>query len=210
LLLVGISGTCSSQSLVCPEHALGVKGGVTLSFMRFDPAVSLGSMPVGASVGLQYRMILEKYFGLWIELNYQQRGFQIAEDNQRRQWDYIELPILAHFTFGKKMFRFYFNLGPEISVMVKDYGGALEQYPVANRFDYGLTGGIGFELNTRAGIYTLGGRYSFGMGNVFKNDRDPFYVSGNQTIEVTFGWMWKFKHHDRINNTSNKQKIELL
>jgi len=147
-------------------------------------------MPLGASAGIQYRMILEKYFGLWLELNYRQQGFTNS-DNLRRQWDYIELPMLAHFTFGKKMFRFYFNLGPEISYMIKDYGGALSEYPVANRFDYGLTGGIGFELNTIAGIYTIGGRYTFGMGNVFASDRNPFLTSGNQTIEVTFGWMWK-------------------
>lgn len=194
LLFTCFYGQCRSQSLVCPEHALGVKGGITLSFMRFEPSVSLGAMPIGVSAGLQYRMILEKYFGLWVELNYQQRGFQIAEGNQRRQLDYVELPLLAHFTFGKKMFRFYFNLGPEISYMVKDYGGALSEYPVEHRFDYGLTGGIGFELNTRAGIYTIGGRYSFGMGDVFNNDRKPLYLSGNQNIEVTFGWMWKFRH----------------
>lgn len=160
--------------------------------MRFDPYVSMGNMPIGASVGLQYRMILEKYFGLWVELNYQQRGFTTS-DNLRRQWDYLELPLLAHFTFGRKMFRFYFNLGPEISYMVKDWGGAMEEYPVGNRFDYGLTGGLGFELNTRAGIYTLGGRYTFGMGNVFTSDRANYVTSGNQTIEVTFGWMWKFR-----------------
>ena len=195
LLMVGLSAKSWSQSLVCPEHALGVKGGITLSFMRFNPTIQTGTMPIGASAGIQYRMILERYFGLWLELNYQQRGFTNTE-NLRRQWDYIELPMLAHFTFGKKMFRFYFNLGPEISYMVKDYGGALEEYPVANKFDYGLTGGLGFELNTRAGIYTLGGRYSFGMGNVFKNDRNPFITSGNQTIEVTFGWMWKLGKHN--------------
>lgn len=150
----------------------------------------MGTLPIGVSAGLQYRMILERYFGLWVELNYQQRGFTTS-DNQRRQWDYIELPLLAHFTFGKKMFRFYFNLGPEISYLIKDYGGALNNLPVGNRFDYGLTGGIGFELNTRAGIYTLGGRYTFGMGNVFKSDHANYVTSGNQTIEVTFGWMWK-------------------
>jgi len=192
LLTASLAGLCRGQSLVCPEHALGVKGGITLSFMRFDPYVSMGNMPIGASVGLQYRMILEKYFGLWVELNYQQRGFTTS-DNLRRQWDYLELPLLAHFTFGRKMFRFYFNLGPEISYMVKDWGGAMEEYPVGNRFDYGLTGGLGFELNTRAGIYTLGGRYTFGMGNVFTSDRANYVTSGNQTIEVTFGWMWKFR-----------------
>ena len=167
-----------------------MKGGVALPFMRFDPSISLGTMPVGATAGLQYRMILEKYFGLWVELNYQQRGF-CTSDNVRRQFDYIELPLLAHFTFGKRMFRFYFNLGPEIAVMVKDYGGALPEYPVSSRFDYGLTGGVGFELDTKAGIYSLGGRYVFGMGNVFASDRNPLITSGNQVIEVTLGWMWK-------------------
>lgn len=190
LLIVCLSGTSISQSLVCPEHALGAKGGITLSFVRFEPSLHMGTLPIGVSAGLQYRMILERYFGLWVELNYQQRGFTTS-DNQRRQWDYIELPLLAHFTFGKKMFRFYFNLGPEISYLIKDYGGALNNLPVGNRFDYGLTGGIGFELNTRAGIYTLGGRYTFGMGNVFKSDHANYVTSGNQTIEVTFGWMWK-------------------
>lgn len=210
MLITGIYGSCQSQSLICPEHALGVKGGVTFSFMHFNPEVKLGTMPIGASAGLQYRMILEKYFGLWVELNYQQRGFQLKEVNEGRQWDYIELPFLAHFTFGKKMFRFYFNIGPEISFMICDNGTAFRDYPVANRFDYGLTGGLGVELNTKAGIYTIGGRYTYCLGNVFKNDRNPFYVSNNQSVEVTLGWMWKFRNRRENNKHANNNKTEVL
>lgn len=205
LLSVLVAAGAFGQSLTPPEYALGVKGGLTWSFLRSDPSISQPKMPMGVNAGIQYRMILERYFGLWIEVNYEQRGFQDRIDglDYRRQMDYIEMPFLAHFTFGKKMFRFYFNLGPSIAVMIRDVensgsGALTHQLPVAHRFDYGLTGGVGFELNTVAGIYTIGGRYNFGMGNIFERQRVNGYVlSSNQNISVSFGWMWKFKNKQK-------------
>ena len=34
--------------------------------------------------------------------------------------------------------------------------------PVSNWFDYGISGGIGFEFNTKYGIYIIDGRFDFG------------------------------------------------
>lgn len=198
LLVVLSGGVLCGQSLELPEHALGIKGGTTWSWMRFDPSVSQPAMPLGVNAGIQYRMILEKYFGLWLELNYEQRGFRT--EGIKREMDYIELPMLAHFTFGKKMFRFYFNLGPSVGVMLKDHGltgGETPEHtlPVKNKFDWGLTGGVGFELNTIAGIYTVGARYNFGFGNVFDvMRRDGYIVSSNQNISLSLGWMWKIRN----------------
>lgn len=199
ILLIALSGiSLHGQSLELPEYALGIKGGTTWSWMRFDPSVSQPAMPLGINAGIQYRMILEKYFGLWLELNYEQRGFRT--NGIKREMDYIELPMLAHFTFGKKMFRFYFNLGPSIGVMLKDHGstgGEAPEHilPVKSKFDWGLTGGVGFELNTIAGIYTIGARYNFGFGNVFDvMRRNGYIVSSNQNISLSLGWMWKIRN----------------
>lgn len=191
------------HTLILPEHALGVRGGVTLSSMTFEPnsSVTQPTWPIGMNLGLQYRMILEKYFGLWVELNYDQRGFTTTVDgeNLTRRFDYIELPVLAHFTFGKRLFRFHFDLGPNIGYMIYDSGvkecSAPEHYlEVKNRFDWGVTGGVGVEFNTaNAGIYTINARYNFGFGRVFARDYDTYITSGNQGIVINVGWMWKFK-----------------
>lgn len=202
LLSLGLAAV-SAQTLILPEHALGFRGGITLSTAMFTPSVTRGTMPVGMYFGLDYRLIAEKYFGLHIELGYDQRGFSTRDSDGhafRRRMDYLDLPLMAHFTFGRRMFRFYFELGPEISVMLYDRkAGEATTLPEqslnpARRFDWGLTGGIGIEFNTRAGIYTLAGRYSYGFGNIFADRTGSnFTQSSNQNIRITIGWMWKFK-----------------
>lgn len=199
LLLLALGTALRAQTLVLPEHAVGVEGGVTLSWLQSSPSISQPSPPVGAHIGLQYRFIAEKYFGLHLQLNYDQRGFRDRRDDGtsiRRQMDYIELPMMAHFTFGRRVFRFYFELGPTIAVLVHDYGRHEDELPqhalnVAHHFDWGLTGGLGIEFNTRAGIYTLAGRYSYGFGNIFRERRTEFIQSSNQNVAITVGFMWK-------------------
>ena len=117
------------------------------------------------------RMVSEKFFGIKLELNYAQRGFN--DKDGHRQFDYIELPFMSHITFGQKLFRFFIDLGPEVSYLIKDYpitsNSLQHSSTIKNKFDYGLVGGLGFEFNTKYGIYTVDARYNFGLNNIFGN-----------------------------------------
>ena len=187
---------CSKLKAQYPEYAIGVRGGTTWSMALFNPSIAQPSLPLTYHGGAQFRMISEKYFGIKIELNYNQRGFQDNEGH--RQLDYIELPFMTHITFGQKLFRFFIDLGPEISYLIKDNpissNNIQHTTPIKNKFDYGLVGGLGFEFNTKYGIYTVDARYNFGLNNIFGNSASEYFkASTNQNITLSLAYLFTIK-----------------
>ncbi len=176
-----------------PEYAIGVRGGTSWSFAMFNPSIPQATLPLTFHAGTQFRMISEKYFGIKLELNYTQKGFKDSEGH--RKLDYIELPFMTHITFGQKLFRFFIDLGPEISYLIKDtpiYSNSLQHTtPIKNKFDYGLVGGLGFEFNTKYGIYTIDTRYHFGLNNIFGNSATEYFkTSTNQNITLSLTYLF--------------------
>lgn len=180
-----------------PEIAFGTRQGADLSFVWFYPEVNTKMME-GYVGGFTSRFIFEKYFGLQVELNYMQRGWREDYENfkYQRRLHYAELPFMTHIFFGNKTFRWFFNAG---LVLGYNFGEnktfseiskprAEHNLLVSNRFDYGICGGTGFEIHTRAGIYQLDGRYNFGLGDIFPNRMsDDFSRSSNQNISICLG-----------------------
>ncbi|MDR2954066.1 MAG: PorT family protein [Prevotella sp.] len=118
--------------------------------------------------------------------------------------NYLELPVLTHIYFGRKV-RFIFNLGPKIGFLLgesekmnKELEDALAsgKFPVSNpsyqyyhkaerKIDYGIIGGVGLELRTGIGNFTLEGRYTFGLGDIYNNSKaDYFTRSANRVISA--------------------------
>jgi hypothetical protein len=179
-----------------PEYGVGVRGGTTWSFMMLNPSVAQPSMPLTFHTGAQFRMISERYFGIKVELNYAQRGFK--DKNGHRRLDYVELPFMTHITFGQKLFRFFVDLGPEVSYVLQDNSieSNTPQHSTAikNRFDYGLVGGLGFEFNTKYRIYTIDARYHFGLNNVFGNSAAEYFKSSTcQNITLSLAYLFPIK-----------------
>ncbi len=128
-------------------------------------------------------------------------------DTYERQVDYLQLPLLARMGWGREYrgLMFYFLAGPQLNYAFADrevYGstwtltaagqpdrpnGVTQQYGLSidHKLDYGITAGIGLELNTRHGHFMLEGRYYYGLGDIFKNSKkDPFERSANSTIVI--------------------------
>ncbi len=191
-----VSGISAQRLLAEPTHYVGVKGGASISFVSFVPTVSQ-SMRYSYVGGFAYRFVSEKYFGIQLEANYAERGWKESNSDYERRLGYIEIPFLSHITFGRKFFKWYFHLGPSISFLVKE-GGILESsvYPqqtmgVKSKVDYSIMGGTGFEFHTSAGVWSLEGRYSFGLGDMFSNKAgEAFKASSNQNIYVSLSWMF--------------------
>ena len=101
--------------------ALGFKGGVALCRTQFRPTVPQAWLP-GMLLGVSFRYIEEKHFGLIAELNFEQRGwketFEKTSLQYQRRLTYIQLPVLTHIYFGTSRFKFFANLGPEIGFMI--------------------------------------------------------------------------------------------
>ena len=69
--------------------------------------------------------------------------------------------------------------------LTAQYGMSIER-----KFDYGITGGAGIELNTRIGHFMLEGRYYYGLSDIFDNSKtDVFARSNNGTIVVKLTYL---------------------
>lgn len=164
--------------------------------------------------GVAVRYISEKNLGFIAEINYSQQGWEqnFSKDNSLRemglkhshQLDYIEMPILTHIYFGRKL-RFIINLGPKVGYLIsqkEELNDALINYlssgnvdgsmvthqyyrKTDRNFDYGLMGGMGMEYQTKIGSFSLEGRYYFGLADIYNNSKkDYFYRSANRVMSI--------------------------
>lgn len=193
------------------DLAIGFNGGYVLNKVSFNPTIKQ-NYKTGIEGGLTIRYTCEKYFGahcaVQAELNYAQLGWneniETSEDTYQRTITYMQLPLLARLGFGKeeKGAMGYLILGPQLGYCIGDKderGGewtsatlnkrpnhVTQQYDmeIQNKFEYGITGGVGLEINTRhAGHYMIEGRYYYGLSDLFHNGKkDPFGRSSNGAI----------------------------
>ncbi|MBO5699141.1 MAG: PorT family protein [Bacteroidaceae bacterium] len=127
-------------------------------------------------------------------------------DTYERTIDYLQMPFLARLAWGKehKGTMFYFLLGPQIGYVISDHAkksdtwttkfdgsadrpnSVVAQYDLAikNKFEYGITGGVGVELNTSIGHFLVEGRYYYGLADIFGNSKRDFFSRSNHTTIV--------------------------
>jgi hypothetical protein len=199
--------------------AVGGKAGASFSRINFNPSVQQMMLP-GMTAGVMFRYVEEKHFGLVAELNMTQRGWkenlEESDYNYSHRFTYLELPIMTHIFFGNQRIKGFFNLGPEINVMLGDgiksnfaYQDAadmdyfindtrrIEQMTmkINHRLDYGICGGAGMEVNLNAKhSLLLEGRFYYGLTDVFPNHKtDIFSSSNSMTITVTLGYFYRLK-----------------
>lgn len=194
------------------NFAVGVNAGFNYSKLSFSPTIKQSGL-VGPAGGITARYISEKYFamicGIQVELNYVQRGWKEliedgTEDTYSRTMNYLEIPFLAHLAFGKERGgRFFINLGPQIAFLLGENekfseswtpgGRRNEQYGkmAENKFDYGIVGGLGVEIRTKAGNFLVEGRYYFGLSDVFNSTKkDYFSRSAHSTILARVSYLF--------------------
>jgi hypothetical protein len=201
--------------------SIGINGGANYNTVSFERHRVKQNGLLGTNAGLTVRYISEKYFamicGLQVELNYSQRGwdkkYELSDGTKdptrgyTRDMNYIEIPFLAHLAFGKDYgAQFFLNLGPQVGFLLNDsesYFGLSsselesEEYgkKIQNKFDYGITGGLGMEIRTRkAGSFLIEGRYYFGLSDFYDNaKKDYFSRSANATITAKVTYLFDLK-----------------
>jgi hypothetical protein len=199
------------------DFAVGVNAGYTMNQVSFDPSIKQG-WKGEPSFGLTLRYTCEKYFkslcAVQLEVNYANLGWkeviETSSDTYERDVHYIQIPFLARMGWGyeKKGAMFYGVAGPQLGLYVGDSdkrGGAFDettlslrpnrvyqQYdmPIKNKFDYGITAGLGVELNSKVGHFMLEGRYYYALGDMYGNGKkDVFGRSANGTIVMKFTYL---------------------
>ena len=213
LVLLICSFPIYSQTKFPKEFAVGITGGMDLSKMQFKPITIPQDYKQGLTFGVTARYIEEKYFGIQAELSFTQRGWkEKLEDypdlNFERTLNYVELPLLSHIFFGNDRIRGFVNLGPKIGYFLSDktktnisnnslessYESDQQTMAVSKHFDYGIIGGGGLELRFGRQSFIVEGRYYFGLGDIFPNDKkDKFEASANQTISVNVSYLINLK-----------------
>lgn len=212
-LLSGICVLPASAQIGEQRHnfSVGVNGGININSVSFSPRVRQKNL-MGINGGLTARYISEKYFsmicGAQIELNFSQHGWdEFYEDypalQYTRKMNYIEIPFLAHLAFGKdRGLQFFVHAGPQVGFFLGDsytingnwdnYTGiTVEQHDKAvdNRFDYGITGGAGVELRTKAGHFLVEGRYYYALSDFYSSTKKDYFsrsAHGVITAKITY------------------------
>lgn len=93
-----------------------------------------------------------------------------------------------------------FNGGNRVTVTTGNteisYKGIPSYYSqkIQRKFDYGITGGAGFELRTGIGSFALEGRYYFGLSDIFNNElADYFQASSHQVISIKLSFLYHIR-----------------
>ena len=198
--------------------AVGVNLGMNMTKVDFSPRIKQKSHN-GMAFGVTARYMCEKYFnmmcGIQAEINYTQRGWKEdiedgTENTYSRTMNYVEVPLLANLAFGKdaldKGAKFFINMGPQIAFFLNEKekmsenwdpsgrpNGVIQQYGkmVEKKFDYGLLGGLGLELSTKAGHFLLEGRYYYGLADFWGSlKKDDFGRSGHSYMGVKLTYLF--------------------
>jgi hypothetical protein len=183
LTVIGTSKVSAQEQQTVTEKSLspkfGIKAGLNLTNMYVQD-VSDEKMKAGLTAGVYAKLPLAKGFSIQPELLYSNKGAKETYDNfiegegeYRFNLHYIELPVLAVINVAKN---FNIHAGPYISYLVaadiKDLNddGTIEDITELkadnfNRFDYGLAGGIGVDIQN----FTIGARYNYGLKEIGKS-----------------------------------------
>ncbi|MDO5396010.1 MAG: porin family protein [Bacteroidales bacterium] len=201
-----------------PHVSIGAHGGMNMSQMSFSPSVPQ-NWTNGIQIGVQARYAEEKIFGIIGELNFSQRGWKERFDDHpdldySRTLTYIDLPVMTHIYFGSNRFKGFVNLGPQVSYLISDNISSNFDYAhpqeagiptsrytaqmsmkVKNRFDYGITAGLGGEyyIKPRHSAY-LEVRFYYGLGNIYPSSKsDTFSASRSMSLQFTAGYNFRLK-----------------
>jgi len=208
----------SQTDIFRKEWAFGPNGGFNYSRVHFFPSVAQDMLQQHGG-GISIRHVSENHFGIQGELNYSLHGWKEKTDTvtnlseYSRSLAYIEMPVMTYlyFNMGKRA-RLVFLAGPQIGYNIgekilkenlvasdsdEDFERKKQEYyhkEVQRPIDYGITGGMGFELRTGVGNFILDGRYYFGLSDFFNNKRsDYFQASSNQFISVKMTYLFEVK-----------------
>ena len=208
-----VAGTFAFAQKANNNVAFGLKGGMNVSSLSKDGALSDQSSKIGFNGGVFLNAPISEQFSIQPEVLYNNLGSKITlsdttsplTGNQytaeyARHLDYIAVPVMAQFNATPQ---FYIEAGPQFSFLIdaRDKYKTLkngntqnaESHSVDkdnfNTFDFGLGLGIGFNFNPQLGINA---RYTAGLTDIYKNNTGSRDNVRNNVFQV--GLTFKFRN----------------
>ena len=180
---------------------IGVKGGLNLTNLYVDD-VEDENMKAGFNLGLFAKLPVTNGFSIQPELLYSVKGSKLTYDlgilgsnEYRFNLNYVEVPVLAVINLSKNFnvhaggYAAYLaqaNIKREVDDGPNDQIANLNEDNF-NRFDYGLVGGLGVDIDA----ITIGARYNYGLREVGKADNfgsQALRNSKNSAISLYIGF----------------------
>ncbi|MFZ4930508.1 porin family protein [Chryseobacterium sp. Mn2064] len=122
-------------------------------------------------------------FSVQPEVNFISKGtrFKNSFGNQTYNFNYIEIPVLAKYTFGPV----YVNAGPSIGFLMGKNDKVKAAYGSTKSVDFGLQMGAGLAFPAGPGKLIVDGRYNLGLSNI--SDEKGLDVK-NRGFAVSLGY----------------------
>lgn len=206
-LLIASTAVRAQEQQTVAESGLkakfGIKGGLNLTNL-YVADVSTEHMKAGFNAGVFAKLPVTRGFSIQPELLYSLKGakedynnFVQGSGEYRFNLGYMELPLLA-----------VVNIAPNFNIHAGGYAAYLVNANIKNvndqgtvvganelstgdfnRWDFGLAGGAGFDIQN----FTIGARYNYGLSHIGKNDNLTGALTKNSknaglSIYVGFGF----------------------
>lgn len=176
MALLGLIGFTTTQAQ-STDASFGIKGGANFSNLYVDD-VDDNNVLAGFNLGVFVNMPLNEAVSIQPEFLYSQKGAKLAYDNAlatgeaKFRLNYLEVPVLLKLNLTPN---FNLHAGPYVAYLIdskvtnETNGGAFDfeqniDNDDLNKFDYGLSGGIGFDFSS----VSIGARYNYGLNTVGK------------------------------------------
>jgi hypothetical protein len=207
IFLVFFSTVKAQEQKTSEESALstkfGIKGGLNLTNLHSDDFAN-DHLKAGFNAGIFSKIPVTPGFSIQPELLYSLKGSKSDYNNAlqgsgqyRFNLGYIELPLLAVVNLTKNFNIHAGAYGAYLTnVNVKDVNNQGNVNGITevnadnfNRWDFGLAGGIGFDIEN----FMMGARYNYGLTNIGKSGNTSGDVLGSAknyglSIYIGFGF----------------------
>src|SRR5688572_16702711 len=159
-----------------PRARAGIKGGLNVSNLITDEVTDKNAR-YGFHAGVYAQLFANEGFAIQPELNYSTKGnkvtttFGVIDQETKFNLSYLDIPVLAVFKLGNAA---EIHAGAYWAYLVGanidtdgDLGNGFVEFDRDNfdNWDYGLVGGIGFNL----GAVQLGARYNYGLNTIARS-----------------------------------------
>lgn len=221
VFLIFLLTTISSSA----QLTLGVKGGINYSKFNGDEFYrDENASKTGVTFGLIIEPKLAKHFSLKLEVNYDQKGTNVAESqwmayvgytNVSANFIYLSLPVMLKVNFGQKGI-FYFNTGMSYSFLLKANFQAkqgdkfivnsdIKSSYNSSDLSYVVGLGVKIPLTPKLGII-IDPRYVLGLSNIAK--QDPYFKAQtlkNSTLSVAIGLVVQLGKNKETKDKNNDE-----
>ena len=176
--------------------SIGPEVGVSVS--KYGSDAGTNDFKSGAIGGLFVTYSVKNTFGITTKLLYSQKGASFKSVDTKQTLNYIEVPIIGRFFLNKEgNFRPNIFVGPSFGFLTGATNKVgsndrvkIDNYQtVFNTFDFGVTGGMGFNFLISDDTYfIIDARYTHGLSDITKAPG----VVNNNSFGLTTGLSFEF------------------